>query len=70
MTPAELLAAAKRLEKQAAIKAASIGDRDSWYSDVLACYERDIADLRLAARLARFAAERGGLEEEETDGKA
>ncbi len=60
MTPAELLELAKRLEIRAGFR------EKNGYLDHPGS---TISDLRLAARLARFAAERGGLPQEETDGK-
>lgn len=68
MTPAELVAWAARMEDRAAWNEREFREL-SWYSPLRDSYEKGIADLRLAARLARFAAERGGLEEEGSDGK-
>ncbi|MEN6536376.1 MAG: hypothetical protein ABFD89_22155 [Bryobacteraceae bacterium] len=62
MTPAELLAWAARAEEGANIAESYFGNTPGW--------ARYVRDYRLAARLARFAAERGGLPQEEKDGKA
>jgi len=67
MTPAELLAWAESMDawhdsKQECLREdTSLPDWKRWLEN------KRLADLRLAARLARFAAERGGLKEE-TDG--
>jgi hypothetical protein len=55
MTSAELIELAKRLEIRAGFR------EKNGYLDHPGSA---ISDMRLAARLARFAAERGGLEEE------
>jgi hypothetical protein len=68
MTPAELLAWAARMEQMERANVEGMALVGHWDEGVLAEWRERIADLRLASRLARFAAERGGLEE--TDGKA
>ena len=68
MTPADLIAWAARMGEEAEHKVEAIGDEEHWHPVSLRFMYRQIADLRLAARLARFAAERGGLEEDETNG--
>lgn len=62
MTPAELIAWASRMEQRADWNEQERRELP-WDSPLRDSYEKGIADLRLAARLARFAAERGGLEE-------
>jgi hypothetical protein len=68
MTPAELLACAARMEEEADNRDQIVGDGAGWVPSGLAIVRQVSADNRLAARALRFAAERGGLEEE-TDGK-
>lgn len=62
MTPAELVAWAAQMEERADWNEQERRELP-WDSSLRDSYEKGIADLRLAARLARFAAERGGLEE-------
>jgi hypothetical protein len=61
MTPAELLSWAARMEREAEITIAA-ANMIRYECDVAEIDQR-VVDFRLAARLARFAAERGGLEE-------
>lgn len=63
MTPAELLKRAEYWDMEADNHQQDMANVS--YDPVMRRRFADaIADLRLAARLARFAAERGGLEEE------
>ena len=68
MTPAELVAWAGRMESNAVELQGFIGDTGSLSVIEAEKALRFLTDLRLAARLARFAAERGGLEEDGNDG--
>jgi hypothetical protein len=62
MTPAELLAWAARMEREAQITIAA-ANMIRYECDVAEIDQR-VVDFHIAARLARFAAERSGLEEE------
>jgi hypothetical protein len=62
MTPAELLAWAAGMEREAEITI--VASNMIRYQCDVAEIDQRVVDLRLAVRLARFAAERGGLEEE------
>jgi len=64
MTPAELIAWAARIDEQATGQENDLLSEPGWPSSLVEYWQQDISDMRLAARLARFAAERGGLEEE------
>ena len=64
MTPAELIACAERMEEEADNRDEIVGDGAGWVPSGLAIVRQMSADNRLAARALRFAAERGGLEEE------
>ena len=67
MTPAELIAWAGKRSAEADA-AQKLMDESEWSRQMRGHVSQEIADLRLAARLARLVAERGGLEE--NDGTA
>jgi hypothetical protein len=69
MTPAELLAWAARIDMMADGNEAESRTLSARYEWKKIMFANRIANLRLAARLARFAAERGGLTREKADGK-